>query len=142
MTSRGDNSLSDVSRDQISSWQKVDWKQVNRNVKHLSDKIYTCCENKNFKKVKRLQKLMLNSDSNLLHSIRKVTQQNTGKYTPGMDEQLALKLKERLELFYEMKNEVNMGAQTCSENLHSKTGWLAKEAKEAKEAKAIRNPNN
>ncbi len=105
MTSTEDNNLSDNSDDELDNWQDVNWKVVNRNVTNLRYKIFTCCRNKKFKKAKRLQRLILKSDSNLLQSIRKVTQQNTGKYTPGMDEMLALKPEDRLDLFYDMKKE-------------------------------------
>jgi len=43
-------------------------------------------------------KLMLRSYSNLLHSVRKVTQQNKGRKTPGIDRQRVLTSKARAKL--------------------------------------------
>jgi len=53
---------------------------------------------KDWKKVRGLQKLMLRSRANLLVSIRRVTQINQGKTTPGVDRLLALTPGERGEL--------------------------------------------
>lgn len=43
-------------------------------------------------------KLMLRSFSNLLLSVRKATQENKGKRTPGLDGQVALTAKSRMLL--------------------------------------------
>lgn len=105
MTSIEDNNLSDPKDLLIEDWHDVDWKLVNKGVTNLRYRIFISCKNKNFKKAKRLQKLMLKSNSNLLQSIRKVTQLNQGKHTPGMDDLIISTPKERLKLFYEMKSE-------------------------------------
>lgn len=47
-------------------------------------------------------KLMIRSYSNLLLSVHKVTQANEGKKTPGIDNQVALKPKERVNLVKKM----------------------------------------
>jgi len=47
-------------------------------------------------------KLMLRSHSNLLQSVRKVTQQNKGRKTPGIDRQVALTPNARAKLAHEM----------------------------------------
>ncbi len=43
-------------------------------------------------------KLMLRSYSNLLLSVRRVTQENQGRHTAGLDGQLALTAEERVQL--------------------------------------------
>lgn len=47
-------------------------------------------------------KLMLRSFSNLLLSVRKATQENRGKRTPGLDGQVALTAKSRMKLVREL----------------------------------------
>ena len=47
---------------------------------------------------------MLNSDAALLLAIKKVTQTNKGKRTPGIDGFIALSDKQRAELFDTLKN--------------------------------------
>lgn len=48
-------------------------------------------------------KLMLRSYSNLLLSVRRVTPENQGKKTAGIDDQTALKPHERVRLVKEMQ---------------------------------------
>nr|WP_242450839.1 reverse transcriptase N-terminal domain-containing protein [Priestia endophytica] len=45
------------------------------------------------RRVRKLQRLLLRSKANLLLSIRRVTQQNTGKRTPGVDGLYGLTIK-------------------------------------------------
>lgn len=49
--------------------------------------------------------MLLNSKANLLISIKRVTQVNTGKRTAGVDGYLALTPEERIKLYSEMKQE-------------------------------------
>lgn len=53
--------------------------------------------------VRSLMKLMLRSYSNLLLSVRRVTQENQGKQTAGIDGQTALTNDERVKLVTQMK---------------------------------------
>ena len=78
---------------------------VNLQVTKLRSRIFTCCKNKNFRKAKKLQRLMLKSNSNLLQSIRRVTLINTGRKTPGIDDEVRLTPEERIKIFYELKEE-------------------------------------
>ena len=62
-------------------WPKVDWTEVNRVVKNLRQRIFRAASEGDLKKVRSLQKLMLRSRSNVLLSVRRITQQNKGKST-------------------------------------------------------------
>ena len=66
-------------------WNCVNWRKANRVVRNLRQRIFRAKAEGNLKKVRSLQKLMLRSYSNCLISVRKVTQHNRGKYTPGID---------------------------------------------------------
>ena len=44
---------------QLDSWHHIDWKKVNANLKNLRQRIFVASRNKDHKKVKNLQKLML-----------------------------------------------------------------------------------
>ncbi len=68
-----------------SDWSKVDWHKANRVVRNLRQRIFRATQEGNFKKVHSLQKLMLRCQSNRLISVRRVTQINAGKKTPGVD---------------------------------------------------------
>jgi RNA-directed DNA polymerase len=69
-------------------WRQVNWAQVNRVVRNLRQRIYRATSEGDLKKVCSLQKLMLRSRANVLQSVRRVTQQNKGKGTPGVDRQV------------------------------------------------------
>ena len=67
------------------NWAEVDWAKARRVVKNLRQRIFRAVLEGNLKKVRSLQKLMLRSYSNTLLSVKRVTQQNKGKNTPGVD---------------------------------------------------------
>src|SRR5947209_12428641 len=66
-------------------WDRVDWREANRIATNLRQRIFRAAQANDHRKVRSLQKLMLRSYSNILMSIRRVTQVNAGKYTPGVD---------------------------------------------------------
>jgi RNA-directed DNA polymerase len=66
-------------------WLNIDWKKANRSVRNLRQRIFRAKQEGNLKKVRSLQKLMLRSYSNRLVSVRRVTQTNPGRKTPGID---------------------------------------------------------
>src|SRR6267143_4379067 len=67
------------------NWNAVNWKSANRTVRNLRHRIFRATQEGNLKKVRSLQKLMLKSYSNRLVSVRRVTQINAGRHTPGVD---------------------------------------------------------
>ena len=85
---------------ELDRWQDVDWKSVNASVKSLRQRIYVASQNDEMKIVSGLQKLMLRSRTNWLQAIRRVTQINRGRRTPGVDREIITTPKERLELFH------------------------------------------
>src|SRR5215813_13925643 len=66
-------------------WDTVDWRRSHRIVRNLRSRIFRATREGDIKKVRSLQKLMLRSYSNILLSVRRVTQANAGKNTPGVD---------------------------------------------------------
>ena len=66
-------------------WNAINWRKANRIVRHLRQRIFRAAQEGHLNKVRSLQKLMLKSYSNRLVSVRRVTQMNAGKYTPGVD---------------------------------------------------------
>ena len=79
-------------------WDEISWKKVNRIVRNLRRRIFSARQKGDLKRVRNLQKLMLRSQSNVLSSVRRVTQINSGKKTAGVDRQLALTKEERTVL--------------------------------------------
>jgi len=66
-------------------WQTVNWRQVNRRVRNLRRRIFRASQQGDHRTVSRLQKLMLRSYANRAQAVRRVTQLNHGKDTPGVD---------------------------------------------------------
>jgi RNA-directed DNA polymerase len=79
-------------------WNTVNWRQVNRRVRNLRQRIFRASRENNLKKVRSLQALMLRSYSNTLKSVRQVTQENKGRYTAGVDGNVTTTVAERNEL--------------------------------------------
>jgi RNA-directed DNA polymerase len=66
-------------------WNAINWRKANRAIRNLRQRIFRAAQEGNLKKVRSLQKLMVKSYSNRLVSVRRVTQINAGKNTPGLD---------------------------------------------------------
>src|SRR5438874_11891634 len=67
-------------------WDAIDWRKADRIVRNLRRRIFRATQANDLRKVRSLQKLMLRCHSNLLLSVRRVTQVNAGKNTPGVDQ--------------------------------------------------------
>lgn len=73
---------------QPTDWNSVDWQKANENVRRLRQRIFRASQEGDLTKARSLQKLMLRSYSNRLVSVRRVTQENKGKNTAGVDKVL------------------------------------------------------
>lgn len=79
-------------------WTGINWKQVQKNVYRLQTRIFKAKRRGDTKQVHRLQKLLMKSRSAKLLAVRKVTQDNLGKKTAGVDGVKSLTPEERLDL--------------------------------------------
>lgn len=79
-------------------WHDIPWRDVQKRVTNLRRRIFRATQRQEWNKVRSLQKLMLRSRSNLLVSVRRVTQDNKGKATAGVDHQTVLTPEGRLAL--------------------------------------------
>src|SRR5436305_7912079 len=66
------------------NWNAINSRKASRTVRNLRQRIFRAAQERNLKKVRSLQKLMLKSYSNRLVSVRRVAQINAGKNTPGV----------------------------------------------------------
>jgi RNA-directed DNA polymerase len=66
-------------------WNAIDWRKVQRSVSNLRRRIFRASKEGDHRKVRSLQKLVLRSYANALLSVRRVTQINVGRNTPGVD---------------------------------------------------------
>lgn len=79
-------------------WHSVDWRRANRIVRNLQQRIYQATQAKDWRKVRSLQRLLLRSYSNTVVSVRRVTQENQGRKTAGVDGKVVLTPQERGQL--------------------------------------------
>lgn len=79
-------------------WHAIDWKPVYRVVKNLRQRIFRASREGDLKKIRSLQRLMLRCQANVLESVRRVTQVNQGKSTPGIDDVVVTTPEARAEL--------------------------------------------
>lgn len=66
-------------------WNSVNWREANRSVRNLRQRIFRATREGDWDKVQSLQRLMLRSHANTLTSVRRVTQLNQGRHTAGVD---------------------------------------------------------
>jgi RNA-directed DNA polymerase len=84
--------------DALSGWHQVDWRQAEREVRRLRQRIFTASKAGDLPRVRRLQRLMLGSRSNALVSVRRVTERNAGRLTAGVDGEVVLTPEAKLAL--------------------------------------------
>jgi RNA-directed DNA polymerase len=66
-------------------WNALPRKDIQRNVFRLQQRIYQAARRNDVKRVHDLQRLLLRSWSARCLAVRRVTQDNRGKCTPGVD---------------------------------------------------------
>lgn len=97
---QGDRTVNGAER--YLDWNAVNWRRANQSVRNLRQRIFRAAAKGDLKMVRSLQKLMLRSHSNRLVSVRKVTQINTGKSTPGVDKLVVKTPEARAKLVKEL----------------------------------------
>lgn len=74
--------------DAAQCWQGIDWQKAEKQVRRLQNRIYCLTKQEKWYQVKKLQQLLARSYSNKIIAIKRVTQLNKGKQTPGVDGQV------------------------------------------------------
>ena len=87
------------------NWNEINWKQLERRVFKLQKRIYKASQRGDVKSVRRLQKTLMNSWSAKCLAVRRVTQDNQGKKTAGIDGKKLLTPVQRLTLVTNLKPE-------------------------------------
>ena len=105
-------------------WRQIDWKSVERRVFRLQKRIYQAKRRGDVQTVRGLQKLLLKSWSARVLAVRRVTQDNQGKRTAGVDGVKSLSPKARLSLAGRLKLD--------SKAKPARRVWLPKPGREEK----------
>ncbi len=91
-------STSKIESKETMEWKHTDWKSVEKYVKKLQTQIYQASKSGNVKRVRKLQHTLSRSYRARLLAVRKVSQDNQGKKTAGVDGIKSINPKERLFL--------------------------------------------
>ena len=78
------------------TWNTLPWRKLEQHVFRIQKRIYRASQRGNTRAVHTLQKLLLKSEAARLLAVRRVTQENQGKKTAGVDGVKAVKPKARL----------------------------------------------
>jgi RNA-directed DNA polymerase len=82
----------------ITDWNQIDWKKAEVEVFKLQKRIYQASRSGDVNKVHKLQRLLLRSWYARLLAVRRISQDNQGKHTAGIDGYKSLSPKQRLTL--------------------------------------------
>jgi len=90
-------------------WKDIPWRKLERGVYKLQKRIYRAAERGDKRTVRKLQRLLSKSWSAKCLAVRRVTQDNQGKNTAGVDGVKTLTPEQRLELVgqLEVRNKAN-----------------------------------
>ncbi|NEO65337.1 MAG: RNA-directed DNA polymerase, partial [Moorea sp. SIO4G2] len=86
-----------------SEWNKVNWRKLEMTVFKLQKRIYRASNRGDVRVVRKLQKTLMKSWSAKMVAVRRVTQENKGKKTAGIDGVKSLTKKQRLALVAKLK---------------------------------------
>jgi RNA-directed DNA polymerase len=92
-----------MSKAQEAEWIQLDWNKIQYRVSKLQSKIYQASLNGDKNSVVKYQKILINAYDARLLAVKRVTQDNKGKRTVGIDGKKILKPEERIELAENLK---------------------------------------
>src|SRR5262249_8990651 len=87
----------------IDAWHDIPWKRLERDVYRLQKRIYQASLRGDTRTVQHLQRLLMKSWSAKCLAVRRVTQDNQGKRTAGVDGVKDLAPQHRLTLSQDLK---------------------------------------
>src|SRR5919197_6465010 len=85
------------------AWQGIAWKKVQRHVFRLQKRMYRAAQREDVRTVHKLQKLLVKSWYARLLAVRRITQDNRGKHTAGIDGAKSLTPPRRWRLANELR---------------------------------------
>ncbi len=84
-------------------WKDINWHKVERYVFKMQKRIYAASRRGDVRKVRKLQRTLMRSWSNKVLAVRRVTQDNRGKKTAGVDGIKVLSPEARMKLVGQLK---------------------------------------
>lgn len=94
-------------KDLMAAWQEIPWAKVQRHVFRLQKRMYQATQRGNVRTVHKLQSLLSKSWYARLLAVRRVTQENRGKRTAGIDGAKLLTAPQRWQLARKLRLDGN-----------------------------------
>ncbi|NEO17787.1 MAG: group II intron reverse transcriptase/maturase [Moorea sp. SIO4G2] len=104
-----------------SEWNKVNWRKLKRALFKLQKRIFRASQRGDVRAVRRLQKTLMKSWTAKMIAVRRVTQDNKGKKTAGVDGIKSLTPLQRLSLVNNLK--------VCGKAKPTRRVWIPKPGK-------------
>lgn len=105
-------------------WSDIPWRKLEKNVYKLQKRIFKASRRGDVKLVRQLQKLLIKSRAARLLAVRRVTQDNQGRKTAGVDGVKSLTPKQRFAL----TDKIKLGLKVAP----TRRVWIPKPGKEEK----------
>src|SRR5215813_7878617 len=80
------------------AWNKIPWRKLEKHCFRIQKRIFRASQRGNTRAVHKLQKLLMKSQAARLLAVRRVTQENQGKKTAGIDGVKSVKPAQRLTM--------------------------------------------
>lgn len=87
----------------INSWQDIQWSSIEDKVFRLQLRIYKAAANQDWEKVHKIQRLLISSKFAKYLAVRRVTENNAGKKTSGVDKLIISFPREKFTLANSLK---------------------------------------
>jgi len=97
------NKSKTLNKNQTVEWKDINWRKLERVTFKLQKRIFQASERGDVKAVRKLQKTLIRSWSAKCIAVRRVTQDNQGKNTAGVDGVKSLTPKQRMSLVGRLK---------------------------------------
>lgn len=93
----------------IKSWNLIDWSSIEQRVFRLQLRIFKAAKNQEFKKMYKLQKLLIDSYSGKFLAVKNVTYHQKGKQMAGVDSFFIETPKQKFDL----ANKISLNGKSC-----------------------------
>src|SRR5712692_4723202 len=110
------------------AWNKLPWRKFEQHVYRIQKRIYRASQRGNTRAVQKLQKLLTKSEAARLLAVRRVTQDNQGKKTAGIDGVKSVRPQQRLV----MAQEIHPKHWKQSKRKPVRRVWIPKPGKDEK----------
>src|SRR6202049_4039253 len=84
------------------AWRQLPWRKLEQHIFRIQKRIYRASQRGNTRAVQKLQKLLMKSEAARLLAVRRVTQENQGKKTAGIDGVKSVSPTHRLALAHQI----------------------------------------